>query len=432
MGAFGIMLEGRSQSKIQNIRFENIHMANSGGGEKILPVPEFPYYYPDIVRAYKNNVSTWGMFIRHVNDISFNNVYLWTLKNDARPDIYTEDVLNFDQGGYKPQVRPPVKPASAKDLDLSILRVRKIRRHAYFPDITEYKGSLFISYREACGHSDSASLGRVVILKSEDDGESWEDAAILWISGADLRDPHFCILSDGRLMLNGGIGGKKGKGSWKGKRRGTYVAFSEDGIHWSKPEEILDGRNEWMWRGTTHIDGYTYGIVKEQGEGRYRNIPEMQYSRLMRTTDGIHYELIAELQGKDIPNEATIRFAPDSTAYIVHRMDNYGLFGKSRSPYKEWTWNRIQKIGGPNLMLLPGGHWLVGGRAYYGLDTRTMQLGLLDTKSGSYTKLLDLPSGGDCSYPGFLIHRGKLWVVYYSSHEGSTNMYLAELSLPVG
>jgi hypothetical protein len=313
------------------------------------------------------------------------------------------------------------------ELNLSILRVRKIRMNAYFPDIVLYKGSLFISYREACAHSDSASLGRVVILKSEDDGESWVEAALLWMPGADLRDPHFCILADGRLMLNGGIGGKQGKGTWKGKRRGTFVAFSNDGIQWTTPMEILDGRNEWMWRGTTHADGYTYGIVKEQGEGRYRKLPELQYSRLVRTRDGIHYKVITELQSKDIPNEATIRFAPDNTAYIIHRMNDYGLFGKSRPPFQDWKWKRIIKIGGPNLLRLPGGQWLVGGRVHYKDDKRKMQLGRIDVELGDYFPLIDLPSGGDCSYPGFMVYKERLLVVYYSSHEGGTNLYLAEL-----
>ena len=313
------------------------------------------------------------------------------------------------------------------ELNLSILCVRKIRTNAYFPDIIFYKGSMFISYREACAHSDSISLGRVVILKSKDDGESWEEAAILWMPGVDLRDPHFCILADGRLMLNGGIGGKQGKGSWKGKRRGSFVAFSDDGVHWTMPIEILGGRNEWMWRGTTHADGYTYGIVKEQGEGRYQNLPELQYSRLVQTRDGIHYKVLTDLQSKDIPNEATIRFAPDNTAYIIHRMDDYGLFGKSQPPYKDWTWHRIIKIGGPNLMRLPGGQWLVGGRAHVKGDKRKMQLGRIDVEQGDYFPLIDLPSGGDCSYPGFMIYKEKLMVVYYSSHEEATNLYLAEL-----
>ena len=42
----------------------------------------------------------------------------------------------------------------------------------------------------------------------------------------------------------------------------------------------------------------------------------------------------------------------------------------------------------------------------------------------------ELPSGGDCSYPGFVAldeNRGLL--SYYSSHDGSTSIYLAEIGL---
>ena len=58
-----------------------------------------------------------------------------------------------------------------------------------------------------------------------------------------------------------------------------------------------------------------------------------------------------------------------------------------------------------------------------------MQLGRMNVVNGRYHPLIDLPSGGDCSYPGFLIDRNKLWVMYYSSHEGTTNLYLAELAI---
>jgi hypothetical protein len=137
--------------------------------------------------------------------------------------------------------------------------------------------------------------------------------------------------------------------------------------------------------------------------------------------------VITELQSRDIPNEATIRFAPDNTAYIIHRMNDYGLFGKSQPPYKDWQWQRIIKFGGPNLIRLSGEQWLVGGRVHDKDDTRKMQLGRIDVKKGDYFPLIDLPSGGDCSYPGFLIYQERLLVVYYSSHEGATNLYLAEL-----
>jgi len=317
---------------------------------------------------------------------------------------------------------------TAADLTLKLFRVRKLRPNAYFPDITRHQGAMIATYREASEHSDRA-FGKVVILKSDDDGESWKNVALLELQKTDLRDPRFCCLADGRLMLNGGIGAKPGKGSWQGKRRGSFVAFSNDGVEWSRPREILGGRDEWLWRCTAHSDGYAYGIVKEQGEGRYRNLERLQYSRLVRTKNGIDFEVIAELQNGDIPNEATIRFAPDNSAYIIHRMNDYALFGKSPPPYKSWVWHHLgRQVGGPNLIRLPDGQWLVGGRALRN-GNKIMQLGQLDVVNGRYHPLIDLPSGGDCSYPGFLVSQNKLWVIYYSSHEGATNLYLAELTI---
>lgn len=43
--------------------------------------------------------------------------------------------------------------------------------------------------------------------------------------------------------------------------------------------------------------------------------------------------------------------------------------------------------------------------------------------------MLKLPSGGDSSYPGMVMHNGLLWMSYYSSHEGKTSIYLAKIAL---
>ena len=107
MGTFGIMLEGRSESKLQNLRFENIHIESSGGGKEQAPAPEKPGAYPNLIYLYKGNISTWGMFMRHVDGVRFKDVCLWTETADPRPDLYLEDVQNFDKGGYVPQIRPP-------------------------------------------------------------------------------------------------------------------------------------------------------------------------------------------------------------------------------------------------------------------------------------------------------------------------------------
>jgi hypothetical protein len=45
------------------------------------------------------------------------------------------------------------------------------------------------------------------------------------------------------------------------------------------------------------------------------------------------------------------------------------------------------------------------------------------------TPILELPSGGDCSYPGMVFHEGHLFVSYYSSHEGKASIYIAKIKI---
>ena len=47
----------------------------------------------------------------------------------------------------------------------------------------------------------------------------------------------------------------------------------------------------------------------------------------------------------------------------------------------------------------------------------------------SYEPVLWLPSGGDCSYAGMVEYEGVLWMSYYSSHEGKTSIYLAQIEV---
>ncbi|MDG9678819.1 hypothetical protein [Micromonospora sp. DH14] len=54
---------------------------------------------------------------------------------------------------------------------------------------------------------------------------------------------------------------------------------------------------------------------------------------------------------------------------------------------------------------------------------------VVDPDRGELTELIALPSGGDTSYPGLVWHDDLLWVSYYSSHEGRTCVYLAEVTL---
>jgi hypothetical protein len=82
------------------------------------------------------------------------------------------------------------------------------------------------------------------------------------------------------------------------------------------------------------------------------------------------------------------------------------------------------------LELLPGGTIVMGTRAFEDPE-RKVPYTVLGTLSltGEFTEQVRLPSGGDTSYPGMVVHDGKLWVSYYSSHEGKTSVYLAKVPL---
>lgn len=67
-------------------------------------------------------------------------------------------------------------------------------------------------------------------------------------------------------------------------------------------------------------------------------------------------------------------------------------------------------------------------------QTRNGPAGDAKTFVGSMTETgvtpdLILPSGGDCSYPSMVWHDNKLWLTYYSGHEGKT-IYLAKTPCP--
>jgi hypothetical protein len=67
---------------------------------------------------------------------------------------------------------------------------------------------------------------------------------------------------------------------------------------------------------------------------------------------------------------------------------------------------------------------LIAGVRLYDGKVRT-SLCSIDPAGGALKELVALPSGGDTSYPGMVVHDGTLWVSYYSSHEGKTSIYLA-------
>lgn len=302
-----------------------------------------------------------------------------------------------------------------------LISVRKIwdeGPHNAFTDLVRFQDQWYCTFREGEGHVGGDGQIRVLVSR---DGEKWESAALIAEEGIDLRDPKFSITRDNRLMIV--AGGSVYGGTTVLKGRQPRVMFSTHGKQWSAPQRVLhDG--EWLWRVIWH-EGTAYGAAYN---ALLTDEQDWQL-KLYKSQDGVEWELITPLEVPDRPNETTLRFLSTGEMMALVRRekgDTRGWIGTSRPPFREWQWNAIeQRLGGPNFIELPGDGLLAATRSYD--DPRSTILAKMDRKS--LAPLLTLPSGGDTSYAGLVLHDGLLWVSYYSSHEGKTSIYLAKVRL---
>lgn len=321
--------------------------------------------------------------------------------------------------------------AAAEAQQIRLLDVRRIwddAPHSAFTDLVSFKGKLFCTFREGDGHVHGAD-GRARVLVSEDGGRAWQSVAELSLDGFDLRDPKLSVTPDGRLMLT--LGGSIYAGQVLEGRR-PLVSFSDpEGKHFSSPREAtFDGKvgdeGNWLWR-VTWEKGIGYGVVY-QADGDEWPV------HLVTTTNGIDYEHRATWSLEGRPNETTLRFEETGEMVALVRREagnGLGVVGRSRPPYTSWEWRQLPaRLGGPNLLQLDADTWVVGTRRYpeAGRSGTATILAGLDSSRG-FEEWVELPSGGDTSYPGMVLDGDRLLVSYYSSHEGRSSIYFAELQV---
>lgn len=312
---------------------------------------------------------------------------------------------------------------------LTLAGVQKIWDQATynsFTDLTRQADRFYCVFREGTGHV--SPEGKIRVLCSTDT-VTWESTALIALDGFDLRDPKIVVQPDGKsLMINGGAAVRVG--DQQSTEEHSFVSFSADGKEWSKPEWIA-GVNQWLWR-VTGFGGKYYGVA-------YSVSPESRSKKQYGTTllaseDGKTYSaLVPTLFQENGPTEATLRFTDDGTCYCLQRRDgsqlNTALLGISKPPYTEWQWKDLGRyLGGPELIHLPSGQWLAAGRIHTENGAQTA-LCSLDVENGILQPLLNLPSGGDTSYPGMVWHENTLWISYYSSHEGKSSIYFAKVTV---
>jgi hypothetical protein len=307
---------------------------------------------------------------------------------------------------------------------LSVDKISDRAPHSAFTDLVHWKDQFVCAFRE--GRSHVSSDGKIRVLTSSN-GEEWNPAALIELNDFDLRDAGLSVTPNGRLMLIGGAAPRPKDD--QSAPTGSFVAFSDDAKTWTKPQ-IVAKPGRWLWRVTWH-DGKAYGVDYEAGSGDGTG----RASSLLVSDDGVNYrQHVPKLLSDGWPTEATIRVDEKNIMYCLHRRDgpapaNTAMLGSSKPPYKEWQWNDLGHFfGGPNFIQTANGDWIAAGRLVRDGNPKTV-LARLDTEKNALEPILDLPSGGDTSYPGLVWRDDVLYVSYYSSHEDKTCIYFAKVKL---
>lgn len=310
--------------------------------------------------------------------------------------------------------------AQNKATEYKLLSIKKIwdkAPHNAFTDLIWFHDKWFCVFREGEKHVSPDGALRVI---TSQDGENWESAALITSADSDLRDAKITVTPKGQLMLSGA-------GALHDKSEHTHQSlswFSDDGFTWSKSHNIGDP-DFWLWRTTWHNGkAYSFGY----GCGAVISL------RLYKSGNGKKFKTwVKNLGIEGYPNETSIIFKGDSVFCLLRRdaEKNTGLIGISTPPYKKWIWKDLGvRIGGPVWIITSDGRFLATVRLYDTVNGKSVRTSVCEINpyTGRLSEKLALPSGGDTSYAGMVENDGVIWISYYSSHEGKTAIYLAQVS----
>ena len=311
--------------------------------------------------------------------------------------------------------------------------------HNAFTDLCRFHGRLYLTFRSCPEGHMVHPTAYTLIMCSSDEGKTWKEAHRFSVKDRDTRDPHFLVFHDRLFVYTGtwysGPTTIEPKDYDMNKMLG-FAAYTDDGTKWTSPVMLEGTFAHYIWRAATFGDkAYLCGRRKPDFDIGPKGEGERVQSLMLESDDGLVWKkrsFFTETAG----DETAFLFEGSGDVLAIGRHGGKGnaMLFRSKPPYADWNRQSLEwPVGGP-LVVKWGERIIVGGRQITPEKGPKMVLYWLE--DGHLKQFAELPSGGDCSYPGFVeLSPTRALLSYYSSHEKDavgktiTAVYLAELNL---
>jgi hypothetical protein len=308
-------------------------------------------------------------------------------------------------------------------------------------DMITWNGETYIAYISSPYHF-SSEASTLHIKHSSDLGHTWVEDSTFNPEQNDIRDPKFAVIGD-RLFLYA-----LDNNAFNPEPYQTVYSYTENGKDWSSLE-ILPGVDGWLfWRPKTQ-DGKTF----------YNSAYWYQHDKavLLKSTDGINWEIVSTINEGERNDETEIVFLPDRSLLATARLEydeswadgalgdvrGATLITVSMPPYTEWremTQSKITRLDGPYLFMYHDRVYAVGryqpdlGRSgpltAQGSCLARKRTAIFEIREDGIAYITDLPSAGDTSYVGLIIDGDYAYVSYYTSPIEKDYAWIMGMFLP--
>lgn len=301
-------------------------------------------------------------------------------------------------------------------------------RHNAFTCLARFRGALYLTYRSSDGHA--ATDGAVELLRSRDEGESWERLSAPFRGDRNYYEG-FMVECGGRLYMFAGA--YEADRPVKEQLASAYVSVSDDGESWSPVAPA--GEPHWRFWHPIEIDGVIF-TARYRLASRERLRPDGTFPaedwtvELVRSTDGVNWDHVSTISRNESGNETALLWDGELLTAFTRRENRPCTMAVRRAAPPFAVWSEVDDFGecvqGAAVKSCDGRHFLFGrrraaspaiGTIYYDRSKISVRGYLYCPEIDSWADYLSLPGAHDCAYPGLLeLGGGRMLVSYYSQH----------------